>query len=99
MTEPFVVLFTKALTAMVESVESKKGGEMCSVLFRYSQYGDPMVSSLTVSILSIVAKPLYDMICQWILYGELEDPFMEFFIASDKGCKKENLWHAKFYIR
>jgi gamma-tubulin complex component 3 len=89
----------QVLAEMLDSCEGMKGGQMCSVIYNYSLHGDPMTCSVTNSLLSTVAKPLYLMLCQWILYGELEDPFSEFFIASDPYCKKEQLWHSKYTIR
>jgi len=87
------------LAGMIDACQDIRGGEMCSVLYRYSLHGDPMVCTVTNSLLSTVAKPLYLMLCQWILYGELEDPYNEFFIAADSNCKKELLWNSKYHIR
>jgi len=87
------------LAGMVESCNDRKGGDLCSVIHKYSQHGDPLVSNLTVSLLSTICKPLYIILSQWILYGELEDPFNEFFIAGDPDCKREQLWHQKYRIR
>lgn len=89
----------QVLSGMVESCQSKSGGELCSVIYNYSQHGDPLVRELTVSLLSTICKPLYIMLSQWILYGELEDPFGEFFIAANPTCKREQLWHLKYRIR
>jgi hypothetical protein len=33
--------------------------------------------------MTTVCKPLYVMILRWVLDGTLEDPYAEFFIASD----------------
>lgn len=93
------------LACMVEacspetSFNSKHGGECCSAVFLYTEHGDPVFRSIAVSILTTLTKPLYLMLGQWILYGELEDPYNEFFIAADKECKREDLWHSKFHIR
>ena len=84
---------------MIDACENKVGGELCSVLFQYTAHGDAVISSMTVSLLTVVTKPLFLILSQWILYGELEDPNNEFFIAADKDCKKEDLWHSKFHIR
>jgi len=89
----------EVLSSMIDACENKTGGELCSTLFRYTEHGDAVVASMTISLLTIVTKPLFLILCQWILYGELEDPHNEFFIASDKDCKKEELWHSKFHIR
>ncbi|XP_021963401.1 gamma-tubulin complex component 3 [Folsomia candida] len=88
-----------ALSSIITTCESFKGGELCSMLYKYSHHGDPMIRAVTKSLLSTTAKPLYLMLCQWILYGELEDPYGEFFIEADISCKKERLWHAKYHIR
>lgn len=88
-----------ALAGIITSCGDLKGGELCSVLYKYSLHGDPMIRSVTTALLSNAAKPMYLMLCQWILYGELEDPYGEFFIAADINCKKEQLWHSKYHIR
>lgn len=89
----------KILSGMVESCDSKRGGDLCSAIHKYSMHGDPLINNLTVSLLSTICKPLYIMLSQWILYGELEDPFNEFFIAQDPMCRRDQLWHYKYRIR
>lgn len=89
----------QVLAGLVYNCDSKRGGNLCSVVHKYSQTGDPLRKDLTVSLLSTVCKPLYITLSQWILYGELEDPYNEFFIAGDPSCTREHLWHFKYKIR
>ena len=39
------------------------------------------------------------MLLRWICDGTLEDPFNEFFIASDPKVSSDRLWHDKYSIR
>jgi hypothetical protein len=41
------------------------------------------MSDTVQKLLTTVSKPLYLMILKWVLDGSLEDPYAEFFIASD----------------
>ena len=87
------------LSRLVTSCEKKKGGELCSAVFPHCESGCPIISSMAVSLLSVICKPLYSMISEWILYGELEDPFDEFFIAADSRVRRDELWHSKYRMR
>jgi len=89
----------QAVAKLLDKCGMLKGGKICSVIYRHSLHGHPTTRAVTNSLLSTVAKPLYLMLCQWILYGELEDPFNEFFIAADPYCKKDALWHKKYTLR
>ena len=42
---------------------------------------------------------MYVMLLRWICDGTLEDPFNEFFIASDPKVSSDRLWHDKYSIR
>ena len=42
---------------------------------------------------------MYAMLLRWICDGTLEDPFNEFFIASDPKVSSDRLWHDKYSIR
>lgn len=40
------------------------------------------------------------MLSRWILDGELEDPFQEFFIQTNLQIKSDDqLWHEKYKVR
>lgn len=41
---------------------------------------------------------MYVMLSRWILDGELEDPYGEFFIAADLDVKGDLLWHEKYRV-
>jgi gamma-tubulin complex component 3 len=41
---------------------------------------------------------MYVMLSRWILDGELEDPYGEFFIAADLEVKGDLLWHEKYRV-
>jgi len=54
---------------------------------------------MVTSILQ-VCKPLYSILSRWILDGELEDPFNEFFIQTNPHVNSnDQLWHDKYKVR
>ena len=39
------------------------------------------------------------MLTRWIVDGELEDPYNEFFIQANNDVTGERLWHEKYHVR
>lgn len=39
------------------------------------------------------------MLRRWITEGELDDPYGEFFVATDPTVSEEELWQRKYTIR
>lgn len=89
----------KVLAALVDACQGVRGGLLVTTVYSYMQHGDPDIRKLVRRILSVICVPLYGMLCQWILDGELKDSFDEFFVASDPSVKNEQLWHEKYSIR
>lgn len=87
------------LNVLTEAAHSKKGGELLSTLHDFTLHGDKHIRSLVCSVLRRSSMPLFDAIRKWVLDGELDDPFEEFFIASRQGITAEDIWEKKFYIR
>ena len=58
-----------------------------------------MDKGFTTNVCFQVCKPMYVMLLRWICDGTLEDPFNEFFIASDPKVSSDRLWHDKYSIR
>lgn len=38
------------------------------------------------------------MLRHWMVEGQLEDPFHEFFIAAEHKISDEDMWHSKYRI-
>ncbi|PNF28443.1 hypothetical protein B7P43_G15707, partial [Cryptotermes secundus] len=85
----------KCLAAVAEACKNKRGGALASCVHGFLQHGDPVTRDTVKSLLRAVCKPMYIMLSRWILDGELEDPYGEFFIAADLDVKGNLLWHEK----
>lgn len=90
----------KLLANIVRSCGRLRGGALISVIYGFLHHGSPETSATVKSLLTTVCRPLYNMILKWIFDGVLEDPFTEFFIASDAKLNDEaKLWHDKYSVR
>ncbi|KAJ1520792.1 hypothetical protein ONE63_003886 [Megalurothrips usitatus] len=88
------------LVAVCEACQDKKGGALASTVHGFLRNGDPYASNVVHSLLVAVCKPLYAMLSRWILDGELEDPFQEFFVHTNLQIKSDDqLWHEKYKVR
>lgn len=65
----------KWLAIVVDAVQGLKGGAVCSALHNYAQSGSPTVKSFVGRVLREVCSPVLRMIRQWMIEGELNDPF------------------------
>ena len=78
---------------------------MISVIHRYSfAHGDPFTSSFAERLQSLVTRPFYDMLRQWIYDGELSDPYHEFFVVEapverdDQPRAATSVWETKYKL-
>ena len=49
-------------------------------------------------LLKHVLVPLIYFIKRWIYYGEVNDPYDEFFIKENKKVPLEHLWRKKYHV-
>ncbi|KAF6035402.1 TUBGCP3 [Bugula neritina] len=89
----------KLVASLVDIAKGKKGGALLSIIHSYSWHGAIAHTSLVSNMLSLTVKPLFGIISRWIYTGTLEDPYNEFFVASDPQVKDDNLWHFKYSLR
>jgi len=87
------------LSVLTEAAYNKRGGELLSTIHEFSLHGDKNIRTLVGSVLRRASVPLFDAIRKWVLDGELDDPYEEFFIASCQGITAEDIWEKKYYIR
>ena len=52
-----------------------------------SNHGDPLIHEKVGIILAEVSVPFFSILSQWIFEGELNDPFLEFFVTDMKPKK------------
>lgn len=72
----------KSLAQLVEACRKKRGGALANAVYTRMQTGDPAIKSCLTLVLRQVVLPLRRMLSRWIFYGELEDPYKEFFVIS-----------------
>lgn len=88
------------LVAVCEACQDKKGGALVSTVHGFLRNGDKYACNIVHTLLVAVCKPLYAMLSRWILDGELEDPFQEFFVQTNLQIKSDDqLWHEKYKVR
>ena len=93
----------RLMSAIVESTKGKKGGELISLIHNFSSsHGDPFVHTFAEKLLSQITRPFYNMLRAWIYDGELEDPYLEFFVFENQDHKDSgatSVWEHKYRIR
>eukprot|EP00002_Diphylleia_rotans_P014175 TRINITY_DN2757_c0_g1_i1.p1 TRINITY_DN2757_c0_g1~~TRINITY_DN2757_c0_g1_i1.p1 ORF type:complete len:882 (+),score=144.03 TRINITY_DN2757_c0_g1_i1:59-2704(+) len=90
----------KALATLVDMCQGKKGGAILSVVHNHTNNGDPVIRDYFESILKEISKPILTMVKRWMFEGELQDPYQEFFVASDATVSVgEALWFSKYKLR
>nr|CAD1826168.1 unnamed protein product [Ananas comosus var. bracteatus] len=87
--EPFVRM--RLMAVLVDGCRGLRGGAMAGAIHSQAQHGDPLVRDFMGRLLRRVCSPLFEMVRSWVLEGELEDVFAEFFILS-QPVKAESLW-------
>ncbi|CAG9108124.1 unnamed protein product [Plutella xylostella] len=78
---------------------SKISGELASCVHRFVRHGDERVATLARRLLTALTYPLLLMLTRWLMHGEIEDPFNEFFIESRSGVPIDRMWHDKYRVR
>lgn len=92
----------RLMSLIVESSIGKKGGELIGLIHGFSSsHGDPFVHTFAERLLAQVTQPFYNMLRAWIYEGELEDPYLEFFVFQnpdheDSGAT--SVWEHKYQI-
>ncbi|TIA44470.1 hypothetical protein D6C76_01020 [Aureobasidium pullulans] len=99
----------RLMSMIVEEAKEKKGGELISLIHSYaSSHGDPFVYTFAERLLIHVTRPFYTMLQHWIYDGELEDPFLEFFVYENRDADMESdprrggatsVWEDKYRLK
>lgn len=82
----------KWLAIIIDSVSGLKGGAICSAINSYVLNGSPSTRIFISRILKEVCAPILTMIKQWMIEGEIADPFGEFFVQIDNSVSDHKLW-------
>lgn len=89
----------QCILTVATACQYKKGGAIASVIFDMLSNGDPNVKLVTKELLRSVCVPLVHMLSRWLLDGEIEDPYGEFFVDSLSEINSDRLWHDKYRVR
>ncbi|KAH9643639.1 hypothetical protein HF086_006115 [Spodoptera exigua] len=75
------------LNKIITTIEHRKliGCQILSLLHQYILNGSEKVREAILRIFSCVNKVFVNQLCTWLLYGELKDPYHEFFILNNQA--------------
>lgn len=93
--EPMVKM--RLMAVLVDKCRILRGGAMAGAIHLHAQHGDPLVHEFMTRLLKRVCSPLFEMVRSWVLEGELEDIFAEFFVVS-QPVKAESLWREGYRL-
>jgi gamma-tubulin complex component 3 len=88
----------KWLTIIVDAIQGLKGGAICSAINTYVLNGSPSTNQFVSRIMREVSAPILTMIKQWMLEGELNDQYEEFFVEVDLKVTDDKLWTHKYKL-
>lgn len=88
----------KWLALIIDSIKNLKGGAICSAINTFTLNGSPSTCTFVNRILKEVSAPILTMIKTWMLEGEINDPFREFFVDTDPSVPDEKLWLHKYSL-
>ncbi|KAJ6791406.1 gamma-tubulin complex component 3 [Iris pallida] len=94
--EPMVRM--RLMAVLVDRCQDLRGGAMAGTIHGQAQHGDPLVQEFMGRLLRRVCSSLFEMVRSWVIEGELEDVFNEFFIVS-QPVKAESLWREGYRIQ
>jgi gamma-tubulin complex component 3 len=93
--EPMVKM--RLMAVLVDKCKVLRGGAMAGTIHLHAQHGDPLVHEFMRCLLRRVCSPLFEMVRSWVLEGELEDIFAEFFVVG-QPVKAESLWRDGYRL-
>uniref|UniRef100_A0A2N9HG04 Uncharacterized protein n=1 Tax=Fagus sylvatica TaxID=28930 RepID=A0A2N9HG04_FAGSY len=93
--EPMVKM--RLMAVLVDKCRVLRGGAMAGAIHLHAQHGDPLVHEFMKRLLKRVCSPLFEMVRSWVLEGELEDIFAEFFVVG-QPVKAESLWRDGYRL-
>ncbi len=92
----------RLMSLITDSSRGKKGGELISLIHNFSSsHGDPFVHTFAERLLVHITRPFYNMLRAWIYDGELEDPYLEFFVYENQEYEDSgatSVWEDKYRL-
>ncbi|KAL0486928.1 Tubgcp3 [Acrasis kona] len=89
----------RLMLILVDMAGNRRGSSLTSELYALSSHGDPFTRNFVRNVLSRTCVPIFSFIRSWVFEGILEDPFEEFWVASDENVKIDELWKSKYSLR
>ena len=86
----------KWIATCCETTFNLKGAAIFSQIYSLNNYLGQ--NSYLNNILNEVSKPFLTFIINWIKYGELEDPYKEFFVDIIDGINNDDVWNLKYQL-
>lgn len=93
--EPMVKM--RLMAVLVDKCRVLRGGAMAGAIHLHARHGDPLVHDFMRQLLRRVCSPLFEMVRSWVLEGELEDIFAEFFVVG-QPVKVDLLWRSGYRL-
>ncbi|KAH9634143.1 hypothetical protein HF086_001345 [Spodoptera exigua] len=93
------LLQSQSYESLQDTVHDDAGGELASCVHRFVRHGDERVAMLARRLLTALTYPLLLMLTRWLIHGEIDDRFNEFFIESRSGVPIDRMWHDKYRVR
>ena len=86
----------KWIATSCETTFNLKGAAIFSQIYSLNNYLGQ--NSYLKNILNEVSKPFLTFVTNWIKYGELGDPYKEFFVEIIDGISDDDIWNLKYQL-
>ena len=86
----------KWIATVCETCCNLKGAAIFSQIYSLNNYLG--CNTYLKNILKEVSKPFLTFILNWIKYGNLEDPYKEFFVDIIDGISNDDIWNLKYQL-
>ena len=84
------------LAVSCESVYTLRGTAIISQIYSYVNTAGAEI--YLNKVLEEISKPFITFIRNWILYGDLQDPYKEFFVDIIEKINEDDIWNLRYKI-
>ncbi|EAY12709.1 Spc97 / Spc98 family protein [Trichomonas vaginalis G3] len=80
-------------------LNSDEDEDIFSILKSASNHGSPAVNKVAQKCFNEAKSAYTDIVCDWVLYGRLADPYNEFFVLeNEEHIRSCDWWDNQYYI-
>ena len=99
MLEPLEKL--KYLNILIDNIDmsNNDASVFLNIVFNFLNMGSPGIQSLFARIFRHVVKPMLLFIEKWMIFGEIQDFYSEFFVHFDPNAVKDNNYFISFSLK